>query len=151
MVIGSPKVKNCTIQATLIHVALRDYSYFQLCELRDQNPKKQGLENDICQFLMTLEKKKNWLLFFPYSFSFDTKYELKEGSTQIGPALNFDFRNAMKYRCHVAPEYDTYLCFIYSEHLVVLKEANEELSTVDYIALKKSPTYMKLLNYSKNF
>ena len=147
---GSPKAKNRTIQATLIHVALRNYSYPQLCELRKENPKGQGIKNDVCQFLMTLEKKKNLLLFFPYSFSFDTEYKLEEGSKQIAFGINSDFCNAMEYRNHVAPGFDTFLCFIYSEHLVVLKAQNETLSIVDYISLKNSLTYIKLWDYSNN-
>ena len=99
---------------------------------------------------MTLEKKKNLLLFFPYSFSFDTEYKLEEGSQQITFAINSDFCNAMKYRNHVAHGLDTYLCFTYSEHLVVLKAQNETLSIADYISLKNSPTYKKLLDYSSN-
>ena len=55
-----------------------------------------------------------------------------------------------EYRNHVAPGLDTFLCFIYSEHLVVLKAQNETLSIVDYISLKSSPTYTKLLDYSSN-
>lgn len=147
---GSPKAKDRTMQATLIHAALRDYSYPQLCDLRKENPKGRGIRNDVCQFLMTLEKKKNLLLFFPYSFSFDTEYKLEEGSQQITFAINSDFCNAMKYRNHVAPGLDIFLCFIYSEHLVVLKALNEILSIVDYISLKNSPTYKKLLDYSSN-
>lgn len=147
---GSPKAKDRTMQATLLHAALRDFSYSQLCELRKEKPTRQGIENDVCQFLMTLEKKKNLLLFFPYAFSFDAEYKLEDGSQQITFAINFDFCNAMEYRNHVVPGLDTFLCFIYSEHLVVLKAQNETLSVVDYISLKNSPTYTKLLDYSSN-
>lgn len=149
--VGPPKVKNGAINATIMCKALREYSYSQLCELRRQNPKTYGLENDVCQFLKTLEKKKNLLLFFPFSFSFDTEYQIEEGSKQIAVALRSDFHNSMRYRHHVVTEYDTYLCFIYSRHLVVLKDEDEQFNIVDYICLKDSPTYLKLEEYTDCF
>ena len=147
---GSPKAKDRTIQATLIHAVLRDYSYPQLCELRKENPKGQGIKSDVCHFPMTLEKKKNLLLFFSYSFSFASEYKLEKGSQQIAFAINSDFCSAMEYRNHAASVLDTFFCFIYFEHLVVLKAQNETLGIVDYIRLKNSPTYTKLLDYSSN-
>lgn len=64
MSLNPPKLSKGNIKATNIHVILRKYSYSQLCELRRLNPKGNGLENDICHLLKTLEKKKNLLLFF---------------------------------------------------------------------------------------
>lgn len=149
--IGPPWEKKSTRQVTLIHAALRDYSCSQLVELRKQNPKKQGIENDICQFLKTLETKKNLLLFFPYSFSFDTEYEVEGGSKQICSAINSDFSSAMEYRHNVVAGFDTFLCFIYSGHLVFLKDESNAFRIVDYVSLSESPTYMKLLDYAEDF
>ena len=149
--IGPPWEKKSTRQVTLIHAALRDYSYSQLIELRKQNPQKQGIENDVCQFLKTLETKKNLLLFFPYSFSFDAEYKIEEGSKQICSALTPDFSCAMEYRHNVATGFDTFLCFIYSKHLVFLKDENNAFCLVDYVRLNESTTYMKLSDYAENF
>lgn len=149
--IGPPWEKKSTRQVTLIHAALRDYSYAQLIELRKQNLRKQGIENDVCQFLKTLETKKNLLLFFPYSFSFDIEYEIEEGSKQICSAINSDFSSAMEYRRNVVNGFDTFLCFIYSERLVFLKDESNAFRLVDYVHLNESPTYMKLSDYAEDF
>lgn len=149
--IGPPKEKGGSIDATIMSKALRGYSFSQLCELREKNPKEQGIENDVCQLLKTLEKKKNLLLFLPFAFGFDSEYRLKDGGEQIATALYSDFCHSMDYRNHVVTGFDTFICFIYSEHLIVLKTQAGQFRIVDYICLKNSPIYMKLKGYAECF
>ena len=148
---GSPKVGNGSMQTTRIHAALRSYSFEKLCELAKNKSKKQGLENDIYEFLDTLSTKKNLLLFFPYQFEFETDYAFDLGVEQIRQALQDDFKVAMKYRNFICENFDTYLCFIYDEKIVILEEKDSDFCYIDAVSLDESPIYQKLLNYSWPF
>ena len=110
---------------------------------------KQGVENDIIELLKTLETRKHLLLFFPYKFIFNDKYEFLAGIAQIQNALNSDFRCAMQYRTHeVGADFDTYIAFIYDDKIVFMIENAAHLSYIDSVNLTKSPVYMRLLDYS---
>lgn len=144
----SPKKVGGKILATCLYAALRDYDFDALCALRNNAPKQQGIENDICDFLETLETKKNLLLFFPYEFTFQNRHEFKEGVSQIQNALRKDFRYAMQYRHHVVTnKFDTYMAFVYDDKIVFLEENNTNFSYVDNVELSKSSVYMTLKNY----
>ena len=143
----APKVKGGSIKATRIHAALRDYSFKMLRELRKKTTKKQGVENDIYELLETLETRKNLLLFFPYSFSFDNEHEFREGVLQIQEAISNDFQFAMQYRHNVANIFNTYMACVYDEHIVFMEETKNHFSYVDSIELCKSPVYLNLSRY----
>ena len=143
----APKVTGGAIKATRIHAALRDYSFEMLFELREKAIKKQGVENDICELLETLETKKNLLLFFPYSFSFDNEYEFHNGIFQIQEAMSNDFQFAMQYRHNLANNFDTYMAFVYDRHIVFMEETNNHFNFIDSIELSKSHVYQELLGY----
>ena len=142
-------VKNGKIKATRIHAALRGYDHKGLQKLRTTTIKAQGIENDIIEFLETLETRKHLLLFFPYEFEFQSKYEFLAGITQIQNALDSDFRHAMQYRIHeVGSDYDTFFAFIYDGKIVFMIEEMAHLSYIDSVDLRQSPVYMRLLNNS---
>lgn len=146
---SGPKVKNGKIKATRIHAALRGYDHKGLQKLRTTTIKAQGIENDIIEFLETLETRKHLLLFFPYEFEFQSKYEFLAGITQIQNALDSDFRHAMQYRIHeVGNDYDTFFAFIYDGKIVFMIEEMAHLSYIDSVDLRQSPVYMRLLNNS---
>ena len=146
-----PKVTGSSIRATRIHAALRHYSFNMLCELREKTIKKQGIENDIYELLETLETRKNLLLFFPYSFSFDNEHEFREGVFQIQEVISNDFQFAMQYRNNVANNFNTYMACVYDEHIVFMEETNNHFSYIDSIELCKSPVYLKLSRYGELF
>ena len=146
IVTSEPKVKEGSIKATRIHAALRGYDFETLQKLRTTKVKKQGIENDIIEFLETLETRKHLLLFFPYEFEFQNKYKFLDGITQIKNALNSDFRCAMQYRAHeVGSDLDTYVAFIYDNSIVFMIEEATHLSYIERVDLTKSPIYMHLL------
>ena len=146
---SGPKVKNGKIKATRIHAALRGYDHKGLQKLRTTTIKAQGIENDIIEFLETLETRKHLLLFFPYEFEFQSKYEFLAGIIQIQNALDSDFRHAMQYRIHeVGPDYDTFFAFIYDGKIVFMIEEMAHLFYIDSVDLRQSPVYMRLLNNS---
>ena len=150
IITSEPKAKGETIKATRIHAALRGYDFETLQKLRTAKIKKHGIENDIIEFLETLETRKHLLLFFPYEFEFQNKYKFLDGITQIQNALNSDFRCSMQYRVHeVGSNFDTYFAFIYDGSIVFMIEESFHLSHIDSIALTKSPTYMHLLSYCR--
>ena len=95
--IGTPIRKKGSIEATYIYAALRDYNLDSLCELKKKHPKRQGIENDIAEFLETLETEKNLLLYFPYEFMFGNDHEFYDGVSQIINALSSDFQSGMQY------------------------------------------------------
>lgn len=147
IITGPPKASGKTMKGTRIHAALRDYSFDMLCELRENYTKKQGVENDIYEFLETLETEKNLMLFFPYKFDFDNEHEFLDGVQQIQVALNNDFQCAMQYRNYVANGFDTYMAFIYGKHIVFMEEKNNIFSFIDSVELTKSPVYQNLSRY----
>lgn len=146
---SGPKIKNGKIKATRIHAALRGYDLEGLQKLRRITIKGHGIENDIIEFLETLETRKNLLLFFPYEFLFQSKYEFLAGITQIQNALGSDFRHAMQYRAHeVGTDFDTFFAFIYDGKIVFMIMEAAHLSYIDSVDLSQSPVYMRLLNNS---
>lgn len=146
---SGPKVKNGKIKATRIHAALRGYDLEGLQKLCTTTIKEHGIENDIIEFLETLETRKHLLLFFPYEFVFQSKYEFLAGIKQIQNALDSDFRHAMQYRTHeVGTDFDTFFAFIYDGKIVFMIEETAHLSYLDSVDLRQSPVYMRLLNNS---
>lgn len=141
------KVEKGSIAATRIHAALRGYGFEELCELRKNIPRKQGVENDVGEILKTLETEKNLLLFFPYKFSFKKTIGFEAGVVKIQEALNDDFQYTLQYRRHVAKGFDTYMAFIYQEHFVFMKDTNACFTVIDNVALDKSVVFQRLSDY----
>ena len=147
----SCKSKNIkSIETTRLFAALRVYTFEQLCDLK-MHELHDDIEKDILFFLKTLETKKNILMFFPFKFVYDKEYEFEVSVTQIRDALSNDFFCSMKYRKFVVAGYETYMCFIYNEFIVFMQEEENKFNIVDKVKLSESPTYMKLLKYSRNF
>ena len=144
---GTCKVPDTRMETTRIHAALRGYDFDALCELRERNIKKQGVENDICELLKTLETKKNLILFFPYRFRFDIEHEFLDAVKMIQTAISNDFRCSMQYRNYVAAEYDTYMVFIYDRNIVFMEEKENDFNYIDCVELTKSSVYQNLLRY----
>lgn len=135
------------MKGTRIHAALRRCNFEELFEFRKNMSRKQGVENDIKELLITLETKKNLLLFFPYSFKFECECELDAAIEELVGALSADFSIAMKYRKYVVPQYDTYFAFLYSGYIIFLEEMDGILRYIDKVNVEKSPVYMHLEQY----
>ncbi|SHO48700.1 hypothetical protein [Anaerocolumna xylanovorans] len=131
------------MNGTRLNTAIRGLDSAQLCELRNNAPKQQGIENDICDFLKTLATKKNLLLFRPYRLRFD--FDI--GNKQIQEAISDDFKYIMQY-CHaLLPLFDMYRAYIFDEYIVLMKEKDSRFTIVNTTKLNESPTYMKLRDY----
>ena len=145
---GAPKATGKPMMGTRIHAALRRCNFEELFELRKNMSRKQGIENDIKELLITLETKKNLLLFFPYSFKFECECELDAAIEELVGALSTDFSIAMKYRKYIVPQYDTYFAFLYSGYIIFLEEMDGILRYIDKVNVAKSPVYMHLTQYN---
>lgn len=139
------------MNVTRLHVALRELDYKQLCKLRTDVEKKNGIENDIQHYLKILEVKKNLLLFYSFSFSFDVQYDFDTSNDKIKEALSDDFEISMQYRHNAVEGFDIYIAYIFNEYIVFMQESKNRFNVIDCIKLSESPTYMKLLNYVSVF
>ena len=145
---GAPKAKGMPMKGTRIHAALRRCNFEELFKLRKNVSRKQGVENDIKELLITLETKKNLLLFFPYSFKFECECEFDAAIEELIDTLSADFSIAMKYRKYIVPQYDTYFAFLYSGYIIFLEEMDGILRYIDKVNVAKSPVYMHLMEYN---
>ncbi|MEW6857082.1 hypothetical protein ABG751_05035 [Streptococcus iniae] len=75
----------------------------ELIQLKEdfQNSRKHGIEKDIITVLDILEKRKNIMLFFPYTFELEDCLETENLDDIIISALNYDFNSLFAYRSDV--------------------------------------------------
>lgn len=147
---GSSKCPRGRMQSTRIYAALRRCSLSDLIEIKKRRPKKQGVENDICNILELLEVEKNLLLFFPYKFTFDTPHTFHEEIKSSVEALNNDFKASFVYRKSCVPNLDTFFVYICNGLFIICQVDNHILYYVESIPEAKIPTYIKILNlYSR--
>lgn len=94
-----------------------------------------------------LEKRKNLLLFFLYTFSVDEEVTNQELDNIVLYALNSDFSSLFLYRKYVVREFETYFLTIVNEMFYLYKIVDCELSLVEKISCSILPTFMMLKNY----
>jgi hypothetical protein len=143
-----PRKENASMQVTRLHAALRSYNLNQLENLRKEKHSYGSVEYDVVSFLQTLETDKNILMLYPLDLYFKNDYNFNYAVAEIKKAMFNDFAEAMKYRSKQVPAKDTFLSFIYDDHLVVLKLDGERCVLVDTINTNKSRIYQKLKDYS---
>lgn len=143
-----PRKENASMQVTRLHAALRSYNLERLEGLRKEKHSYGSVEYDVISFLLTLETDKNILMFYPLDLYFKNDYNFNYAVAEIKKAMFNDFAEAMKYRSKQVPAKDTFLSFIYDDHLVVLKLDGERCILVDTINTGKSRIYQKLKDYS---
>ncbi len=102
------------------------------------------VEKEISIILKSLRVKKNLLLFYPYTMSFSESHTFEDGCFSILEAFNDDLSNIGDYRKKEAPGFDTYLCTIYNEKLLIFELSAETWELVDFVELKQSKIYMDL-------
>ena len=122
--------------------ALRQYSVEGLNRIADVP--NGDIEKEISIILKSLRVKKNLLLFYPYTLSFSEPHTFEAGCKSISEAFNDDLSNIGDYRKKETPGFDTYLCVIYDEKLLIFELNEEAWELVDYVELKQSKIYMDL-------
>lgn len=147
--IGECKSPEGEIKASNIHVAFRMRDLSDLLQIKKdfKNCRKQCIEKDIFNTLSMLEKRKNLLLFFPYTFSVDEEVTNQELDNIVLHALNYDFSSLFLYRKYVVREFETYFLTIVNEMFYLYKIVDCELSLVEKISCSILPTFMMLKNY----
>ena len=133
------------VQATRIYAAFRGLTLNDLSEIRNSDVKKYGVENDILEVLKTLETKKNLLLFFPYTFTFEKSHLRDEAIQSITEALNHDFGSALLFRNQYANGYDTFLTCIYDGSFLIYCVCDRSLHLCDTVATSDVKTFTRLL------
>lgn len=123
-----------------------------LVAIRNRAGKKQGIENDIKEYMLTIETPKNLLLFFPYKFSFVESGELEDDCKTIVSALNEDYRASLLYRNSLHPLLDTYALFLFDYYFVLCQWDGQQLEYLECIPIEKSKTFMHLaLTYCEDW
>ena len=124
--------------------AIRGQTIEQLLAIRKRATKKQGIENDIGEYIDTLEVGKNLLLFFPYRFSFQQPGDLLADIRCIVKLCHEDFGITLAYRALLYPALDTFFVFLYDYYFVLCKWSKASLCFLEAIPVEKSSTFQHL-------
>jgi len=138
-----PKIKG-SIHATRFPQAIRGQSIEQLQAIRNRATDKHGIENDIREYLDTLETEKNLLLFFPYRFFYEQPGDLSADILDIVRLCNDDFGVTLDYRSKLYPTLDTYFVFLYDYYFVLCKWSKSALCFKEAIPVEESETFQHL-------
>ncbi|HEL0009365.1 TPA: hypothetical protein TUL06_002144 [Streptococcus equi subsp. zooepidemicus] len=147
--ITESKKKTGEIKATQIHVAFQTKDVAELIQLKEdfQNSRKHGIEKDIINVLNTLEKKKNIMLFFPYTCELEGYLETENLDDIIVSELNYYFNSLFAYRSLKMKEFDTYFVTIFQKRFYIFSIQDDTLNLVEKIDCVLLPTFIKLKKY----
>lgn len=124
---------------------LREYSLEGLESISDDS--KNIIEKNISVILKNVRTKKNLLLFYPYIMSFSEPHTFTNGCKSIENAFNEDLSQIRLYRERHAPNFETYICTIYEEKLLIFEDDGKQWVLKDSVDIMSSETY-KYLYYS---
>ena len=141
-----------SMNTTRFPQAIRGQTIEQLLAIRKGATKKQGVENDISEYLDTLEVRKNLMLFFPYRFSFEQPGALSTDIRCIVKLCGEDFGTTLHYRAMLYPSLDTFFVFLYDYYFVLCKWSESSLCFLEAIPVERSDTFQHLaLSYCHNW
>ena len=141
---GESKKRRAKQKTTRLYAAVRGLSLQRLKKIRHLKLKYMCIKKDIQCMLKVLETKKNLLLFFPYTFSFESGISQDKAMESIANGLENDFRSSFQYRQEYAPCFETFLTCIYDNSFIIFKIVNERLSLCDIVNITKIPTFYDL-------
>ena len=130
-----------SMMVTRFPQAFRRKTIDELLKIRKEATKKQGIENDIKEYLDTLETKKNLLLFYPYRFSFKQPGELVADIQSIVKVCQDDFEVTLNYRTRLYPSWDTFFVFLYDYYFVLCKWSGSSLVFLEAVPIERSDTF----------
>ncbi len=122
--------------------ALRKYSSEKL-ESISADSKDRG-EKNISVILKNLRTKKNILLFYPYVMSFSEPHTFIDGCKSIKDAFNEDLNQIRLYRENHAPDFETYICTIYENKLLLFENDGKQWELQDSVDVMSSEIYRDL-------
>ena len=133
---------NRSMQITRFPQAIRGRSIDELLAIRERATKKQGVDNDIAEYLGTLQTDKHLLLFFPYRFQYDEPSKVYDDIISIVHLCSEDFSASLNYRANILPNRDTFFVFLYDYHFALCKWDKGTLVLIEAIPVEKSETFM---------
>ena len=122
--------------------AVRQYSVEDLSRIAEEPYGR--IEKEVSIILKSLRAKKNLLLLYPYIILFSEPHTFDEGCDSITEAFNEDLNRISIYRRNEAPDYDTFLCTIYENKLLIYQEKAGNWKLEDSVELSLSKEYMDL-------
>ena len=129
--------------------ALRRYSFEELHRIAI-NPIGK-IEEDVSRILKSLRVQKNLLLFYPFEMSFSVSHTFSDGCNKISEAFNEDLHNISLYRRSEVPDYETFLCTIYDQKLLIFQNISGYWKLDDFVEVSSSRIFMDLyLEYGNN-
>ncbi len=143
--------KTGEMTSTRLFAALRHHSVDELRVLAASTDKRRGIANDLAVFLQSIVKKKNLLLFFPYTFFMDNDIALnrKDLVDHVVSGLNNDFAAALSYRELVSPGFDTFFVTICESDFMLMKYQGGSLVLLDTIPTRDCDTFVHLKEYTE--
>lgn len=143
---------NGNMKTTRFPQAIRGLTIKDIFDLCSHSSKKQGIENDVDEYMSTLNTNKNVLLFFPYRFDYEEKGELMDDVLSVIDQCNEDFCVTLNYRAHQYPTLDTFFAFLYDYYFILCKWIDGRLTFIETIPVERSTTFMHLaLAYCDNW
>lgn len=140
------------ILSTRFPQAFRGKTIEELLNIRNNASKKQGVDNDIRDYMNTLDTKKNLLVLFPYRFRFNIPSTFMDDISSIISQCNKDFGVSLKYREEQHPQLDTFFSFFYDYSFILCRWEHNHLVFLEEIPVEKSEIFMHLaLTYCEDW
>ena len=129
--------------------ALRSYSLEELEMISAGS--KDNVEKNVSMILKNVRTKKNLLLFYPYIMSFSEPHTFRDGCKSIENAFNEDLNQIRLYRELNAPGFETYICTIYENKLLIFENEGKQWALQDSVDMMTSEIYKDLYySYGNN-
>lgn len=129
--------------------ALRSYSLEELEKISAGG--KDNVEKNVSVILKNVRTKKNLLLFYPYIMSFSEPHTFRDGCKSIENAFNEDLNQIRLYRDLNAPGFETYICTIYENKLLIFENDGKQWALQDGVDMMSSEIYKDLYySYGNN-
>lgn len=112
---------------------------------------KDNVEKNVSVILKNVRTKKNLLLFYPYIMSFSEPHTFRDGCKSIENAFNEDLNQIRLYRELNAPGFETYICTIYENKLLIFENEGKQWALQDSVDMMTSEIYKDLYySYGNN-
>lgn len=133
--------------------ALREYSLEKLKSIPKDS--RERIEKEISRILNNIRTEKNLLLFYPYIMSFSEPHGFEDGCKSIEDAFNEDLNQIRLYRESKVPNFETYICTIYENMLLIMEDTGSQWKLQDSVDIMSSSIYRDLYycygNYGMNY
>lgn len=143
---GIPDGKRDKYEAVRIHLALKNYSYHELLQLREKYTKKDLIQYDVVEILKSLEVNKNLLLFLPYAIIVEEPCNTNSLEL-ITNVLKDCFGSALEYREKAVSDKKTFFCCVNNQQMLFYNYSNKKLKLVDSVYTYSSKTFIEISRY----